>query len=202
MNLRKIIIKSKENDYEKMGGAVEAMRNVVRHFRLGDLPSSEFSMEELKEYIAHLIDIQEENGTWTVSANPEQLSEDEQVEFVSYPTFLGLGTLVMADEFLPKENFKGREESLRKGFFALKLEGYGEDSLFQMIEMILILIEAEVPVWLKNKRTDDILNNKAVKLISFRDKLQSRLDAGDTILPFGGDYREIFELVTSGLAVL
>ncbi|MDC7220919.1 MAG: hypothetical protein PQJ59_13370 [Spirochaetales bacterium] len=202
MNLRKKVIKSKDNDYEKMGGAVEAMRNVVRHFRTGTLPNDEFSLEDLKAYTTHIIDIQEEDGTWTVSADAKQLAEDEKIEFLSYPTFIGLCTLVMADEYLPGGDFPGREEALRKGFAALKLEGYGEDSLFQMIEMIIILIEAAVPPWLKDRRSDEVYNNAALKLISFRDKLQSRLDAGDTILSFGGDYREIFELVTSGLSVL
>ncbi|MDC7224620.1 MAG: hypothetical protein PQJ60_12825 [Spirochaetales bacterium] len=202
MNLRKQVVKSRENDYEKMGGVVESMRNVVRHFRVADLPSEEFTLDDLKAYISHIIDIQEEDGTWTVSAHPEQLSEDEKVEFVSFPSFLGVSTLVMAEEYLPDEDFPGREDALEKGFAALKLEGYGEDSLFQMIEMILILIEAAVPPWLKSKRSRQVYNHTAVKLISFRDRLQSRLDAGDTILSFGGDYREIFELVTAGLSVL
>ena len=202
MNLRKKIIKSKDNDYEKMGGAVEAMRNVVRQFRLGNLPSGEFSLEEYKNYAAHLIDIQEEDGTWTVSERPETLAEDEKVEFISYPTFLGLGTLVMAGELFPEENFSGIDEALLKGFSAIKLEGFGEDSLFQIIEMVLILIEAGIPPWLKERRDEEIYNHTAIKLISFRDKLQSRVDGGDTILSFGGDYRRIFELVVAGLEVL
>ncbi|MBN2627864.1 MAG: hypothetical protein JXA95_14450 [Spirochaetales bacterium] len=202
MNLKKKVIKNKENDYEKMGGAVEAMRNVVRQFRLGNLPSPEFSLDDLEDYCRHLMDIQEDNGTWTVAARPEQLAEDELVEFVAYPTFIALGALVMIEEFLPDRECPGKEEVLSKGFSAIRLEGYGEDSLFQIIEMILIFIEAGVPPWLKSRRDEPGYNNTALKLISFRDKLQSRLDAGDTILPFGGDYRPIFELVVSGLSVL
>ena len=202
MNLRKTVNKSKENDYEKMGGAVESMRNVVRQFRLGNLPSEEFTLEDFQKYISHLIDIQEEDGSWTVASRPEQLADDEKVEFIAYPTFLAVGTLVMAEEFLPEADFAGFDGVLEKGFSAMKLEGYGEDSLFQIIEMVLILIEAGIPLWIADKRSIDVYNNKALKLISFRDKLQSRLDAGDTILSFGGDYREIFELVVSGLSLI
>ena len=202
MNLRKTVNKSKENDYEKMGGAVESMRNVVRQFRLGNLPSEDFTLEDFQGYVSHLIHIQEEDGSWTVASYPEQLGDDERVEFISYPTFLGVGTLVMAEEFLPAADFPGFDDVLKKGFSAMKLEGYGEDSLFQIIEMVLILIEAGIPLWIKDKRSIDVYNHKALKLISFRDKLQSRLDAGDTILSFGGDYREIFELVVSGLSVI
>ena len=202
MNLRKTVIKSKENDYEKMSGAVESMRNVVRQFRLGNLPDEEFSLDDFRDYINHLIDIQNEDGTWTVASRPDQLAEDERVEFISFPTFLGVGALVMADEFLPGEEFPGLDEAREKGVSAIKLEGYGEDSLFQMIEMILILIEAGIPVWIGDKRSHEIYGRKVRELIFFRERLEARLDGGDTVLPFGGDYRAIFELVVSGLSVL
>jgi len=202
VNLRKKIIKNKENDYEEMAGAVEAMRNVVRQYRLGNLPSGEFSLNDLEEYCRHLIDIQEEDGSWTVSSRPDELAEDEKVEFLVYPTYIGLGTLVMADEYLPGRDFPGREEALARGFAALKLEGYGEDSLFQVIEMILMLIEAGVPPWLGNRRDRAEYKPAAAHLVAFRDRLQNRLDRGDTVLPYGGDYRPIFELLVAGLSVL
>lgn len=202
MNLRKKVIKSKKNDYEDMGGAVEAMRNVNRHFKTGTLPNDQFSLADLETYVNHLIMIQEPDGSWTVSAFPEELAGDEKVEFAIYPTYLALGTLVLAEEYLPETEFPGRDDALRKGFSILKMEGYGEDSLFQIIEMVLMLIEAAVPPWLKSRRDNEVYYQVTMKLISFRDKLQSRIDAGDTVLSFGGDYRSIFELVVSGLSVL
>lgn len=202
MNLRKKIVKSEKNDFEKMAGSVEAMRNVVRHFKVGTLPNDEFSLEDYREYCEHLIQIQEINGSWTVAGDPSFLSGDEVVEFITYPSYLALGALVMHDEILSGELLEGRDKALVNGFSQAKLEGYGEDSLFQTIEMVFMMIEAGIPPWLVNMRSEESFYPISIKLISLRDKLQSRLDGGDTILPFGGDYKEIFELVVAGLSVL
>jgi hypothetical protein len=202
VNLRKSVIKSEKNDFEDMGGAVEAMRNINRHFKTGTLPNTDFSLKDLEDYVYHLISIQEKDGSWTVSASPEQLAGDEKIEFITYPSFLALGTLVMAPDYLTEKLIEGREESLKKGFASLRLEGYGEDSLFQIIEMVLMLIEAGVPPWLKEREDDKDYQEFITSLISLREKVHSRLEKGDTTLSFGGDYRSIFELVTSGLSVL
>ena len=202
MNLRNKIIKSKDNDYEEMAGAVESMRNINRHFNTGTLPNQDFSLTDLKKYIFHLIDIQEKDGSWTVASSIQILSGDETVEFVTYPSYLALGSLVLVAETLPEESFEGIENALVKGFQFIKLEGYGEDTIFQIIEMVLMLIESGIPPWLAKRKGEEIFYNTTMKLISFRDRLQSRLDAGDTVLSYGGDYKSIFELVVSGLAVL
>lgn len=192
MNLVKKFRKS--DDYEKMLALVSGMRNMV--IEVSTEENATLSKEDWQGFIASLFDSVEPEKSWTVSELPQKLDPDDRVEFCTFATAVALSAIAR-EHLMHPEDLKEEERSLfEEAAATFELKGFGEDNLFQVCEILLIFLEGGLPLVL----TQYYRNNPLRKsLLNWQQNLQKRMDEKNTLLPFGGDYSEIFALILSGL---
>lgn len=194
---------NKDNDYEEMASRVGAHRIFLENILAGKVPNEEYSPEKLALYCASFIERQRKgvsglaDGSWSVSPDPSGVSEEDRMDYHYFPTFIALAILTICAEKFPEEigALPGLEEALAGGYrFALtgNLEGYGFNSLFQQIESVLILGSGGCLKWLAAR--PEVCPGLNARLAEIAREYRTRLEGGDTALPFGGDYKVQFTL--------
>ena len=207
--MKKFII-NKDNDYEKMTSRVGQMKIFLEHILAGRVPNEEYSADSLLGFCRSLVEGQRggepglAEGSWSVCSSPLDIAEDDRMDYHFFPTFIALSLLVGCAGKDPRvRDIPGFDEALKKGFsFAVSenLEGYGFNSFFQQMEAILILGSGACPSWLQSH--PECCPPMAQRLGLLGVEYKKRLDKGDTILSFGGDYKIQFQLATKFLAPL
>ena len=202
---------NKDNDYEDMASRVGARRIFLENILAGKVPNEKYGIGPLKIYCQSLIDRQRigvpglKDGSWSVSPDPLGVAEEDRMDYHYFPTFIALSTLIACSRKFPEEigSLGGLEDALIKGFrfvAAGNLEGYGFNSLFQQVESILILGSGGCIAWLmEHPNASPELN---IRLKELGAEFQNRLDSGDTVLSFGGDYKRQFSLAVKILEPL
>ena len=209
LTIKKFIV-NKDNDYENMTSRVGQMRIFLDHIIAGNVPNEKYSSDSLLSYCRSLIEGQRgaeeglEAGSWSVSPAPAEVDEDDRVDYHFFPTYLALSLLVLCGGKDPRvRELPGYEEALKKGFaFAVSrnLEGYGFNSFFQQIEGVLILGSGGCASWLKDH--PDVSPEMTDCLKSLAADYKNRLETNDTVLAFGGDYREQLNLACKYMSPL
>lgn len=201
LTVKKFLI-NKDNDYEKMTSRVGQMRIFLDHILAERIPNKTFSQDSLLEYCRSLVEGQRgemeglQAGSWSVSPAPGEVAEDDRVDYHFFPSYIALATLVhcgLKDSRV--REIPGYEDALKNGFaFAVSsdLNGYGFNSLFQQMEAVLILGSGSCPAYLRSH--PDCCPDLLRRLQELHDDFRTRLDSGDTVLSFGGDYRKQFAL--------
>lgn len=186
----------KSDDFEKMGALVSGMRNMVIQMSGKGKKPSPVTEEMWRGFIDSLIENVEEAHYWTVALEEPGLPGDESVEFTQFPTAVALAALALDQAMFPQVLSEAGTLIFQKAASRFSLEGYGEDSIFQICEILLIFIEGDLPAYLrKSSQAPELLE----QLDQWRDNFSSKIETGDTILPFGGDYKEIYQLILKGL---
>ena len=210
LTLKKFFV-NKDNDYNDMAERVGARRIFMENVIAGRVPNEEYTLDKLVFYCQSLIDGQRRDvpglpdGSWSISPDPSEISEEDQVDYHYFPTFIALSTLIFSAKKFPREigALPGLDEALAGGFeFALtgNLEGYAFNSLFQQIESVLILGSGGCPSWLAEHPS--VCPALAERLREIGLDYQNRLEKGDTVLSFGGDYKPQFSLAVKFLKPL
>ncbi len=210
LTLKKFFV-NKDNDYGNMAERVGARRIFLENVLSGKVPNDEYGVDKLKAYCESLIEGQRmgvpglEDGSWSVSPDPSGVSEEDKVDFHYFPTYVALSMLLACSKKFPREigSLPGLEEALHRGFrFAItgNLDGFGFNNLFQQVESILILGSGGCPGWLaENPEVCPALNKRLKEL---GNEFRARLETGDTVLSFGGDYKTQFTLAVKLLQPL
>ncbi len=203
MVLIKEFRKSKDDDYESMSAITGCFRLVLKALDKGLIPHDSYTELELISFSRSLINNQEPDGSWPVHRPEDTISEEDQIDFVYFPTQIACSILSHV-----KQNHNCREladidEVLTKGLKfsnSKKLEGFGFNSMFQKLESMIIFTEGSVPKLLNSDPR--ICPSLYDTLIESKEEIQKRVDSGDTVIEFGGDYRETFEFILKGLTNL
>jgi len=194
MNLTKKIRKS--DDFEKMGALVSGMRNMVIQTAAGKDAVTPIKEEAWRGFIDSLLNSVEEKYYWTVASDEGALPMDESIEFSRFPTAVALAALALDMQKYPQAGSEQRKEVFQKAADTFPLEGYGEDGVFQVCEILMIFIEGNLPVFLRESGLSPELLGK---LDRWAEDITEKLDRGDTLLPYGGDYKEIYKQILKGL---
>jgi len=182
----------KSDDFEKMGALVSGMRNMVIEKSKDNSPA--VSQDMWRKFINSLIDSVEDEFYWTVASEESGLPPDESIEFTRFPTAVALSALALDQLKFPGEMASIGIVVFKKGSDIFPLEGFGEDSYFQICEILLIFGEGSLYQWLKKSGQSERL---LFQLDQWKEKLQEKLQSGDTRLSFGGDYKEIYKTILS-----
>jgi len=188
MNLVGTIRKS--DDFEKMGALVSGMRNMV--IEMGKETSLLVTEEMWRSFIDSLVDGVETELYWTVASEESGLPPEDSVEFTRFPTAVALAALALDQQKFPGALSEAGSSLFCRAADQFSLEGYGEDSVFQICEILLILGEGQVYSWLKQSGQSAELFNQ---LDQWKQLLQEKFQSGDTRLPYGGDYAEIYRTI-------
>jgi len=210
LTLKKYFV-NKTNEYEDMTSRVGALRIFLENILSGQVPNDEYGVEKLTRFCQSLIDGQRigvaglRDGSWSVSPDPSEISEEDLVDYHYFPTYIALSLLITCSEKYPEEigSLPGLNEVLIRGFeFSLtgNLEGFGFNSLFQQVESVLILGSGGCIRWLADH--PEVCPSLAARLKEIGGEYKSRLEKGDTVLPFGGDYKPQFTLALKTLEPL
>ncbi len=210
LTLKKFFV-NKDNDYEEMASRVGAHRIFLENILSGQVPNDEYGPDKLRSYCESLVQGQRtgveglEDGSWSVSPDPSEISQEDAMDYHYFPTFIALAILTHCSRKFPEQigSIPGLEDALVKGFhFAASsnLEGFGFNSLFQQIESILILGSGGCPAWLKEH--PEACPSLVERLREIGREYRKRLDSGDTALSFGGDYKPQFTLAVRFLEPL
>jgi len=201
---------NKDNDYEKMTSKVGQMRIFLENILSGRVPNESYSSDNLYNFCRSLIEAQRPSGpeladgSWSVSPEPSEVAEEDRIDYHYFPTFLALSLLVSCgkkDSRIPA--LPGYNDALRRGFeFSMSgnLEGVGFNSLFQQVESILILGSGGCFSWLADN--PECCPDLVGRLRELENVFRTRLESGDTVLDFGGDYKTQFTLVCQFLKPL
>lgn len=201
---------NEDNDYERMTSRVGQMRIFLDHILAGRVPNEKFTQDSLLQYCRSLVEGQRdemeglEAGSWSVSPAPLEIAEDDRNDYHFFPTYIALATLVYCGEKDSRvRDIPSYKDVLQKGFaFAVSsdLNGYGFNSLFQQLEAVIILGSGSCPSYLK--RHPECCPKMLNRLRELGTEFQNRLDSGDTVLSFGGDYKKQFTLACNLLEPL
>jgi hypothetical protein len=210
LTLKKFFV-NKDNDYEKMASRVGAHRIFLENILAGNVPNEEYPLDQLVLYCRSLIDGQRAgvpglpDGSWSVSPDPSGVSEEDCMDYHFFPTLIAISLLTLCAGKYPEEigTLPGLEKALERGYaFILtgNLEGFGFNSLFQQVESILILGSGGCPAWLASH--PDASPALVERLREIGQSYKNRLEKGDTLLSFGGDYKPQFALALKSLQPL
>ncbi len=197
----------KKYDFEKMAGVVGLLRNVVDGLAGGSLPSEarpggRYGRAELQALAEGLVAKQLSEpgleGSWAVCPDRESLPEDEEMDFILFPTCEGAGVLarLLLDQPETAARVAGLEAALTAGLDFLGregLEGYGADGLAQKIEALLILKSGAVGEYLEQNPQ----KAPGLREILSREgrRMAEALDAGDARAPWGQDFSEEYRVL-------
>lgn len=196
----------KKYDFEKMAGIVGLLRNVLEGYAKGTLPASDFSDPELETLLESLLKNQRQEegleGSWAVCPSREDLPEDEEMDFIQFPTCEAAGLLSWVAQKKPETaaRLEGFEEALARGLNFLSLiglEGYGADGSLQTLEALLLLCTGQVPRYLRENpqaapALTDLLEEK-------RREIQDRVDRGDTKMAWGQEMGPLYQVLLKAL---
>ncbi|MBI9099636.1 MAG: hypothetical protein JEY91_14245 [Spirochaetaceae bacterium] len=200
MVLLKEFKKSADDDYENMSVITGSLRLVLKALSKGLIPHKDYTSEELTAFCKSLISNQEKDGSWPVHRPEDEVSEEDEVDFIFFPTQIACSILSYVNQNYYSPELHGLNEAISRGLkfsISKKLKGYGYNNMFQLLESLIIFIEGSVPELLnKDPRICPSCYNQ---LIELKEEIQALLDSGDTKMEYGGDYREQYEYVLKGL---
>lgn len=200
MVLMKKYYKSKDDDYENMSKIPGSMRLVLKALANGLIPHSQYTEEQLIAFCKSLISKQEIDGSWKVFKDDFTVSEEDLIDFVYFPTQIACSILSHTKQKHSTADLSGIDEALSRGLKSCmtnNLEGFGYNKIFQKLETIIIFIEGSV-VDLLNQ-DPRICPSCYHRLLEMKEEIQNILDTGETMMEYGGDYREQYEFVLQGL---
>ena len=200
MVLIKKFRRSKDDDYENQSAITGSLRLVLKALHQGLIPHEKYTEEQLIKFCKSIIASQEENGSWPVHKPGDSVAEEDEVDFIFFPTQICCSILSYVKQNFNCLELSGIDEAISRGlkFSVIKnLEGFGYNSMFQRIESVIIFIEGSVPLLLN--KDPRICPDCYDKLIELKEEFQNLVDTGNTKMEFGGDYREQYEFVLKGL---
>jgi len=201
MVLIKEFRKSADDDYENMSVVTGNLRLVLKALANGLIPHKDYTAEELISLSKSLINYQEEDGSWPVHKPEDKISEEDEVDFVFFPTQIACAILSHVKQNCNISELPGLDEAISHGLkfsVSKNLEGYGFNNMFQKLESLIIFIEGSVPEILNHDPR--ICPSCYNRLIELKEEIQGLLDSGNTTMEYGGDYREQYEFVLEGLS--
>jgi hypothetical protein len=193
--------KSEDDDYENMSSIVGSIRLVLKAINRGLIPHEKYTLRDLMSFCQSFIDMQEEDGSWRVHRPEDTVDVEDEVDFIFFPTQIACSILSYVKQNYNCSELSGIDEVLSRGLkfsVSKRLEGFGFNSMFQTLESLIIFIEGSVPELLnKDPRICPALYNRILEL---KEELQNLVDSGNTVLEYGGDYREQYDFVLKGLS--
>lgn len=191
MNIAKKYIKRETYDYEKLCNSAGGMRNAIKIAGKQNWIPEEYTEEDFNKYVESLWSGREDNGSWCPAPNSEKLPPDEVIEFCIFPTILALGAISLRWGMLSEDQKSLASNSM--DWLAERFKGYGEDSIFQLAEMIFMMSESNFIEFIRKENLGSKLQDELDKLSK---EWNEKLDNGDTVLPYGGDYKDTYLKLT------
>ena len=193
-----------ENDYEEIAAAGGRLRALLDAFAANTLPE-EYTKEQLAVYAASLLVRQREDGSFSSYPRPEELEADVQTDAHRFVTWSALAFLCRFQDLsveIPGIDSDVLEKSILSamrspvtGDFAFPESGDAEP--VQQVEAVLVLSSGGVPRRVMgNSRIAPVLSTE---LNALKEDFQRRISSGDTILPGGINYEELFRKALAGL---
>ncbi len=198
---------AEDNDYERIAAVSGRLRTLLEAFVEGQLPP-EYGMKQLAGYARSLITVQRVDGSFSAYAHPEKLEIDVCTDAHRFVTWAALAFLCRyqdiedesaksTDELIP-----GLGESILAGMRCPAASNFnfpesGEAEPVQQVEAVLILSSGGLPGRLS------VDSSSAPELSSALNGLKvdfrSRLESGNTSLPGGIEYADLFRQALKGL---
>jgi len=129
MVLMKEFKKSADDDYENMSVVTGNLRLILKALKNGLIPHKDYTSEELIALSKSLINHQEENGSWPVHRAEDKINEEDEVDFVFFPTQIACSILSYVKQNCNISELSGLDETISRGLkfsVSKNLEGYGE----------------------------------------------------------------------------
>jgi hypothetical protein len=194
---------SEDNDYEHLAAASGRLRALLEAFSDGSLPP-EYGDNKLVIFARSLLDAQMDDGSFSVSKNPEALPADVRDDAHRFVTWSAAAFLCLFDE--KRKEASRAVEGLDTGMLrALRAPAAGDFTfpesgpaeLVQQVEAVMILASGGVPARLRRSPETAPVMADGLKLLAA--DFRRRLDSGDTMLPGGFDYQQLFLQALSAL---
>ena len=195
---------SSENDYEEIAAAGGRLRALLDAFAGNTLPG-EYTEEQLANYAGSLLARQREDGSFSSYPRPEELEADVRTDAHRFVTWAALAFLCRFQDLsvgIPGIEADVLEKSILSamrspvtGDFAFPESGEAEP--VQQVEAVLVLSSGGVPGRVMgDSRIAPVLS---AELGGLKADFLRRIRSGDTILPGGIDYKDLFLKALAGL---
>jgi len=155
----------RDMDYEHLLVSVGKMKNVLEAFYSEMFPVESYTIDNLKTFCLSLVENQREDqnglnfGSWAVAPEPENVSEEDAMDFIYFPSVIGVALLsfyyMTYRDTLSDDEACQLIKALEKGIeFAIEkdLNGYAFNSEFQKLESIIIFCKGKVFRLLEEKK--------------------------------------------------
>ena len=203
MVLMKKFYRSKDNDYENMSAVTGSLRLVLKGLQKNMIPHQSYSEEQVLDFCHSLVKEQKSDGSWPVYKEEYafSISEEDQIDFLYFPTQIACSIFSHVKQTLEgASKVSGLDQALSKGLkfsVSRSLEGYGYNSPFQKLESLIIFMEGSVIQLLNSDPR--ICPACYERLIEVKEEIQDIIEAGDTKMEYGGEYKEQYQYVLTGL---
>ena len=205
MVLARTFTQAKDNDYEALVSAHGRLRAILDACSSGTLPPG-YDAPALAAYASSLISCQGDDGSFSVSQNPAELSGDVRDDALRFVSWVAAALLcrLRSEEPEAARVVNGLDDSISRVLNWTEAADFsfpesGPAEAVQQIEAVLILSARGIPGLLQNSPT--LAPALARSLETLAAGFRERLERGDTSLPGGIDYRPLFEQALGGLTV-
>ncbi len=192
----------RDMDFEHQGAIVGLMKDVLTYLQKDKIPYKKYSMDDLKNYIRSLIELQRKEeiikDSWSVAPEPENTPEDEIVDFHFFPTYLAVATMSLFKQKYPDEisDISGFDNALKSGMYysvSKKFKGFGFDSDFQRLEAAILLSKGKVAELLlrEPELCPPLLEELRLVLSEVTEAVKNKKIVNDFGINLGNEYKSI-----------
>ncbi|RKX90018.1 MAG: hypothetical protein DRP70_01925 [Spirochaetes bacterium] len=201
---------AEDDDYERIVAAGGRLRALLEAFTVGQLPR-EYGLMQLAGYARSLLAVQRVDGSFSSYAHPEKLEIDVRTDAHRFVTWAALAFLCRFEDTWKKTGEKAGEinlsdKELDEGISAVfrcpvvsdfTFPESGEAEPVQQVEAVLILSSGGIPGRLSAdpSAAPELKAGLDVLKADFR----HRLETGNTSLPGGIEYADLFHQAQEGL---
>jgi len=195
---------AENDDYENLAAASGRLRALLEGYAGGSLPL-EYGRKQLARYAESLLAVQRLDGSFAAFSEPEKLEADVRTDIHRFVTWAALAFLC---RFQDDGGFNSPElnQDLKDGIITamrssvsvdLSFPESGEAEPVQQVEAVFILSSGGIPGRIKADPT--LSPGLKAALDSLAAGFSSRIDSGDTSLPGGIDYEDLFKQALTDL---
>ncbi len=203
MVLARKFTQSEDNNYEGLVAAAGRLRAILDAFAQESLPP-EYDVSIVVEYTKSLLATQRPDGSFSTSLTPDSLDPETSADAHRFVTWISAALLNLLLQSYPDEasEIPSLKDSISRALnspvaLSFQFPESGPAEIVQQVEAVLILTSGRIPLYLKTNPS--IAPQVASGIAILVDYFHHRLTEGDTVLPGGIEYKDLFTQATATL---
>ncbi len=200
----RVFTQAPDNNFEELAPAAGRLRALQQAMAQNTLPT-DYTPADIAAYAESLLAFQREDGSFSVSKNPDELEPDVKTDSLRFVTWTAAAFLHLLETRLPETaaQIPGLRTSITRALNSLPASHLnfpesGPAAPVQQIEAVLILCEGEIPGMLEREPAAAPALKAALHTVTA--EFRRCLESGETSLAGAIDYAPLYKMALEALA--